>query len=75
MTTTKGMNSTPNCLHEQLLVGWKWGAMEMAREDNNTNNNNNNGGHQHLPDGHRTMTKMMTMKVGPRWDDEDHNDN
>ena len=23
-------DSTPNCRHEQLLVGWKWGAMRMG---------------------------------------------
>ena len=23
-------NSIPNCRHEQLLVGWKWGAMRMG---------------------------------------------
>jgi hypothetical protein len=80
----KGMNSTPNHHHEQLLVGWKWGAMETERgprhqDDNNDNDNDNdnnkNDGHQHPPDGNWTMTKMKTTMVGPWQEDKDHNNN
>ena len=47
MTTMKGMNSTPNHCHEQLLVGWKQGAMEMAGDGKRAKTPGQQQQHQH----------------------------
>ena len=84
----EGHEQHPHRRHKQLLLGWKRGAMGTARgqdtrtttttmtmdddhsDDHNDNDNDKNDGHQRLPDWNQTTTKTTT--VGPRWDDEDH---